>query len=742
MRCCGRRNPAWGTDMAIGIKTDKDRPADPQALSALGQRLLADWTDLRDRRQPIDNLMLADHYQYRSEYSPEEQSRIKGIREDACHLFLGLTRTKVRTLDARINEMAFGAAKKNWSVQPTPEPDLPPDAIAEAEKMGEEDSEAARMSPEERLRMVARARAERMNRQMEDYLVESDYEQKFLSVTHNGHKLRAGILKGPLVTYQMRKRWGHVMVAGEDGAQMSAWRMAAEKIVRPYFEAVKPWDIYLEWTARKPEESEWIFQRHLFGRARIASLAANETFYQPTIASWLEQKPSGDCQWENWETRLYQSSRANAATPADRRKWELIEGWGPLTAEELLQLGMESRLKRMGIVLDDVSAALLEAHPWFDRAGHVIGLSLNPNEDESRPYTFYIPMPDDDMVLGTSFPESIRDMQSGANGTFRMLFDNAASAVGPQVEVRMSRLLMQGDLKRMTPFTIWPTREEPWNSANPAIQFSEFSNHTAVYLALLNALQVLIDEVSGVPRYQHGAGAGSGAGRTASGLAMLMGAAGQLVKDQLRAWDEFQGEVLRKLFNWTMQFCDRPEIKGDARIQVKTSLSVLQKVQELEQLRAFRLSTTNPVDAPFTKRREMLEDEASALGLDPARAVKTKEDMEAEMAMMAAQQQQVLDMQQQAGMPGAAPEGPTGQPPAPAPGAAAGIPPAPPMASQGGFVNETLGDVVGRLNYTPAANGGRVNPHPAQRPQPPVAGSPDDDVLGIERDYSHLLGAN
>jgi hypothetical protein len=138
------------------------------------------------------------------------------------------------------------------------------------------------------------------------------------------------------------------------------------------------------------------------------------------------------------------------------------------------------------------------------------------------------------------------------------------------------------------------------------------------------------------------------------------------------------------------------------------------------------------------------------MGLDPARIVKTKEDMEAEMAMMAAQQQQVLEMQQaaQAGVPGAAPEGPTGQPPVPAPGAAVGLPAGPadvPMAAAGGFVNETLGDVVGRMYSAPGmrgAEGGRVNRYPQSRPPPPNGGSVADDVAGIEHDYAHLLGAN
>lgn len=672
---------------------------DLQALRTVGSRLLDEWTDLRDRRQGLDQQMLENHWQYRSRYSPDEMQRIQQIREDACQLYLGLTRTKVRTLDSRINEMAFSAGGPTWGVDPTPEPEPTQDAVHEAMMLAQSDPEAARKSLKERLAMVMRRRADGMQTQMLDHLVEQDYERLFRMVTHAGHKHSAGILKGPLVTRQMRKRWGQMMVdQGEGKPAMASWRMKEQgEAVVPYFEVCSPWDMYLDWNARRPQDSDWYFQRHVFSRRKVAALGQHASFFKPALQAWFNENPEGDAQWENWESQLYDTARNQTARGAKRHGWELIEGWGALTAEELLSLGMESHLESMGIKLDEMSAALMEAHIWFTRNGDPVGLSLNHNYDESRPYSFYIPTPDDDSVYGTSFPETARPVEKGYTGAWRMLFDNAATTVLPQIEVRYGRLLTKGDIRRMQPGQIWAVNEQPWNSANPAIQFTDFPNHTAVFLALINALQVQYDEITGLPRYQHGASAGGGAGRTASGLAMLMGAAGQLVKDQLRAWDDFQKDVLTKLFNWEMQFNPRPEIKGDMRIHVKTTISVLQKAEQAQAMQGVLALGANPAYGQYMKLPNLLRKYVEALDLDPDEVVKTPEDMQAELEAMAAEQAAQQEQAEAEGMSGAAPEGNAGQPPQgpPAPGAGAGVP-----MAEGGYVNESIGDVVGRLGHT------------------------------------------
>lgn len=686
-----------------------DLKVDPQKMESVGHRILSIWEDYRIRRFNQEQGMLKNHYQYRSQYNPEEMKSIAGVRENACQLYLGISRTKIRTLDARINEMALGAGRKNWTIAPTPEPDPTPDTLREAMEIAMNDPEKARLSKRERVRMATVARAERMENQMEDHLVESKYDELFRAVTHWGHEQAVGILKGPLVTKTSRHKWGQVMMANEAGdPAFTEWKMNESKIITPFFETVSPWDFYCEWSARRPQDSDFYFQRHLFTVRRMTQLKQNPSFIEKEVREWITRNyEEGDARWENWEQELYQNNSNQSSLPGTRRRWETIEAWGALTAEELLQLGMEKKMEAFGMKLDETTADMIEAHLWLSRSeGRVIGISLNPNADQSRPYSFYMPSPEEGHVYGQSPLEVFRDVQQGINGGFRMLMDNAATSVAPQIELRLQRLITPGDIKRMTPGRIWAVKEDPWNSSNPAIQFTDFPNHTGVFLSLIQSFQGFFDETAGIPRFQHGGGAGAGAGRTASGLAMLMGAAGQLVKDQLRAWDEFQAEVLTKLFNWEMQFNDREDIKGDHKIKVVTTSSILHKAERAQALREFRMSTLNPLDAPFTKRRDMLEEEAKELDLDPATVVKTKEDMLSDQEQMMVQQA----MQDEAAAAAAPQMGEDGMP--------TGLPaPAGP---------QPLLDQFSREVPIGAAEGGYVNPE-------------EEAIQGLEAEYGDIL---
>lgn len=676
-------------------------PPDQEAMQAarrsIGQRLLGEFNDLATRRQPLDQEMLACHYQYTSQYSPTELAEIQGMRENACKLFLGLSRMKVLTMDARINEMGPGAAGKNWSIAPTPEPEPTPELLAEAENIKNQDPESGALSIDERLRMAARARADRMDRQMEDHLVEIDYIRLLLDVAHSGHNSVVGILKGPLASKDVDRAWSRQPAN-------AAWEMQERERIRPDFKWVSPWDFYLEWSSRTPEDSELYCERHLFRPARLMLLSQQPGMFPDVIRKWLnDTKNEGDSKYEPWENELFNVTGREGQQPPVRKRYEVIEVWGPLTSAELIAVGMEEKLKRFGVQIDEASASLIEAHIWIARStGEVLGLDLNPYKDKARPYHFYIPTPDAGSVYGTSFQAAARPVQSAINGAFRMTFDNAAPSVMPQIELRMQRLLSPGDLKRIYPGRIWAVKEDPWNASTPAVRFSDFPNHTQIFLALINALQTLFDDVTGIPRAQQGAGA-PGMGRTASGLAMLMGAAGQRVKDQLRAWDRFWEGTLQSLFNWEMEFNPREDIKGDHKVKITSTTSILQKAQFADSIRDFRMSTLNPLDAIHTKRRPMLEDEAKARDLDPARVVKTVEDLMSDQEHQAAAAVLKSALASGNGIPGMDPNQQQPGIPAGPPGAAGATPepqPAPPpiqppAMARGGSV--TVEDTLAEL---------------------------------------------
>jgi hypothetical protein len=85
-------------------------------------------------------------------------------------------------------------------------------------------------------------------------------------------------------------------------------------------------------------------------------------------------------------------------------------------------------------------------------------------------------------------------------------------------------------------------------------------------MAVFEKWSQLADEYSGIPRYLTGDTTG-GAGRTASGLSMLISNAGKSIKQVIGNIDigVFK-PMLERLYYYNMRYADDPELKGDVQI--------------------------------------------------------------------------------------------------------------------------------------------------------------------------------
>ena len=621
-------------------------------------RMLADQFD-RDKRerQPMEEEWLKDQRQYQGEYEPDTLKNIRA-RPGSSEAFIRLTRTKVRTMDARIGDMVRGPGKKNWGIDPTPSPEFEGqtgDAKA--------DYKAAEVA------------AEAMEREIEDQFVENKIDRLDHDVYHSGHKLGTGIVKGPLVQKIRRKRWEMRPAPLSTVQRFLGRRSTAMQAVviesvttRPYFEHVPVWDYYPEMAARNLSESQRHQHRHLMAKQEVLALAKREGFDAAAIAAHVTAHPQGDAAWLNWEQQLMQIGRYDPSTfttNTTRNRYEVVEYWGVLDVRDLADAGVE--------LPESVADGVVEASVWFfGSTGMVIFADLNPFSMGWRPFSFYTPDPEEERLFGMSVPYIMRDTQRLLNGAVRMWVDNAAFSAGPQVEIDAERIVGETKLEFLRPFRIWLTKSAAYNANTPAIRFNSFPNQGAQLMQMINVMKSLSDESTAIPSYQSGERASSGAGRTAQGLNMLMGAASLMIKEQMAAWDDYNDSKITKTYDWNMQFNPREDIKGDMKVRVIGAHSLALKADRAQQLETFAAGTANPLDAPYVKRRPLLVARAVAHELDPDEFVKTPQELEQETREMQQRAQEVSDQQGQeqeaqqlkAGIQGQLP--PPGPAPAPA----------------------------------------------------------------------------
>jgi hypothetical protein len=621
-----------------GYKANPGTNAGPTAN--MGTRLQALFTDAQSQRIYIELEWLRDQRQYAGVYEQPEVDGFADRQNRVSKTYLRNTMTKVRTMDARIIDLVAGAGRKNWSVRP----DDDPDATESMQLEGDLPEDVEEEQKEHTINRLLAARAENMDLEIWGQLQHARYVHLQKRVAHSGHKFGCGIVKGPLATRRQVKRWapGKEKQAGDaesagPGSQATsseadtAWQVQIKNQYAPSWEFVPIWDFYPEMDGWDLNNIAWCFQRHLFHKSDLLELASRGNFFGDEIRRWVQNMPDGDSTPTSWEGELdiigrYQDSYARAR----RRKYEVIEYWGPIGVDELKALGKD---------LPEEIAGQVEGHIWVAKnTGIVIAADINPTAKRERPYSFYVPFNEEGHLFGESVCSIMRDPQRSFNAANRMMEDNGASAVLPQVELDISRMPGAKNVLAMPPGRVWAVEADPYGNNRNALNFTDFPNHAQVYLSMLGFYSKQIDEISGIPAYQQGDNPGSGAGRTASGLSMLMGAAGLLLKNQLYAWDEFQNRVITLAYDWNMQFNPKKDIKGNFKVHVIGSMSLAMREMRAEQIGKVMAMTNNPTDAPMMKRHEELWIYLEENEMDPSRIMKTKQELLSETAQLKKEQ--------------------------------------------------------------------------------------------------------
>jgi hypothetical protein len=230
-------------------------------------------------------------------------------------------------------------------------------------------------------------------------------------------------------------------------------------------------------------------------------------------------------------------------------------------------------------------------------------------------------------------------------------------ASGPQVVYNIDRLPQGENITQMYPWKVWQVTSDPMAGGSAPMQFFQPSSLSQELMAVYEKFSVLADEYTGIPRYMTGDSAAGGAGRTASGMSMLMSNAGKAIKQVIASIDE---NVIRlaieRLYFYNMRYGDDPDLKGDVNIVARGAVSLLVKEQaQMRQTQFLQVALSNPMTAQIVGVEgiaELLRQSAKTLDLNPDNIVPPIEIIKARMAQaqqQAAMQQQQLDMAQQNG---------------------------------------------------------------------------------------------
>jgi hypothetical protein len=221
---------------------------------------------------------------------------------------------------------------------------------------------------------------------------------------------------------------------------------------------------------------------------------------------------------------------------------------------------------------------------------------------------------------------------------------------GPQVGVNISRLPPGEDITDMHPWKIWQFSQSDYGDSSPPISFYQPNSNANELMAVFEKFSARADEDTMIPRYMTGENT-PGAGRTSSGLSMLISNAGKGIKQVISNIDKnVITPAIERLYQDNLRYSDDPDLVGDVNIVAKGASSLVIKESEAVRRNEFlQMVLNSPVAQQIVGMNgtaELLRDSAKNLSGNVDRIVPDRK----ELAVVQQQQQQIAQLQEQLAM--------------------------------------------------------------------------------------------
>ena len=361
-----------------------------------------------------------------------------------------------------------------------------------------------------------------------------------------------------------------------------------EEVLAPEYERVDPFRVYPEPGISKVEDG-YLFEHHPLSRMDLSDLIGVPGYDDDAIREILRIGNGSSWILNSAELEKDVLERKHSTELKPTETFDALEFWGRVSGRMLVEWGLSE---------EDVPNQEKEydANVWMI-GDFVIKAILNYDPLGEKPYAFTSFIKSPGALWGKGIPEIIEDVQNVCNASARALVNNMGIASGPQVEVNLERIPTNEDITQLHPWRIWQVLNDPLGSSAPAVRFTQPNDNSGALMEVYERFSKLADDHSGVPSYIYGDLNVQGAGRTASGLSMLMGSAGKSIRQVVMHIDsDILKLVVHRQFVYNMRYDPDESIKGDAQIIPRGAINLAVKDTVNTRRVEFLQATANEFD--------------------------------------------------------------------------------------------------------------------------------------------------
>lgn len=614
------------------------RREEQQSREALAHHVRDQWEIFRNHSTTISlrEAMVSAMQTYNGQYSNMKLSEIRQF--GGSEVYARMAAVKCRGATAMLRDVFLGS-RRPWDIEHTPKPSIPDTVGGDIDMLVQMEASALAqagqpidpgMMIQRRTQLqeaafraalkTAKKQAEFASIYIDDLLVEGRFYDAMAQFLIDLPIFKFAVIKGPVILNKTEIAW-------ENGKMVVTTRPKME------WRRVNPFNVYFTPGASCMEDAD-VIEKVRMSRADISCLLGLKGYDEQALRNVLDDYDKGllDFQDDNDSMQADLEGREN---PTLNRSGmiDMIEYHGHIQGEMLLQHGVPK--EQVPDRLKDYSVDL-----WLI-GRYVIKVQINPNPKKRHNYygTSYEKVPGS--IYGHSLIELVQDIQDVANATLRSLVNNMSIASGPQVMINEDRISTTTNSNTLYPWKRWRFRSDPMqNQSEKPIDFFQPQSNAAELLTIYKTMLDLADEVSALPRYITGSDKIGGAGRTASGLSMLMGNASKVLQNVASQIDhEVMEPLLEDVYAMIMLTDTTGILRGDESIVVKGVAVAIQKETDRMRKLEFLQITGNPVDMQILGlegRAALLRSLSEDLGMPDTDVVPSEDQLRAKLEQQAA----------------------------------------------------------------------------------------------------------
>lgn len=504
-----------------------------------------------------------------------------------------IVRNKCEIAVAQSVAMQFAGGEKNWSMGPALDSKDP----------------------------IQIAKARGMDKEVEVQLEHCAYGRKSRRAIEDRVILGTGVLKGPVNTGKQYNTY-------EQSHEVpDLWVPKISTSNYPSIEHVNPWFFYPDDTVNEFDKAEDCIEIHPKSKLELKKMAKHPGFIEEAIAKVIKQNPT------DYLASTFSSYKdITASNPyLFEDKYLVMEYHGPITKESLEAMFIEPAYD----AVDDE----YYGEVWVCQ-GEVIRIELeNIEACFELPYAVSVWTKDPSFWAGFGSPQLMKDAQRVARETWHMILDNASLSSGPQLAMHKNFIEPADNNWEIEPRKIWYLTDNSVD-VNKALQFFDVPNVVNTLMPVLELARKFAEEESSTPMIAGGI-EGSQMTESATGALMLKQASTTVMDFLSEDWDDYVTEkIIRRMWAWNMQYGTNQEIKGNYRIDVRTSTEYKNKQQYLRDVERLSVECKqDPELALMVKRDGLLRARLSMMHLPTQDIVRSEEEIE-QLKQQAAQNKQ------------------------------------------------------------------------------------------------------